>query len=144
MMGLLLDTNVLIRLCHPKNQPELLRWFDEWMARAAHSNAVQVYLSPVAEYEAKRGYLYKLHKSDSNNDSLLALARLNKLRELMPRAQLDDAAWRRAANLWAEARLNGYQTAPDHHIDWDVIIASQALELDAVVVTSNANFRRIW
>ena len=46
--------------------------------------------------------------------------------------------WRHAAELWAQARLRGFQTAPDHHIDWDVIIASQAIELGAVVVTSNA------
>ena len=45
--------------------------------------------------------------------------------------------WKRAAELWADARRQGRPTANPAALDADVLIAAQAMEIQATVVTSN-------
>jgi predicted nucleic acid-binding protein len=43
----------------------------------------------------------------------------------------------KAAELWAEARKRGKPTADIKELDGDVILAAQALQVDAIVATEN-------
>ena len=134
-MRLLLDTNALIRLCHPTRHPEIKEWLQSWLAHAQAGGNIELIVSAVADYEARRGYLWKL---DKHPDEPKALARLDHLCELLGMCRISAETLRAAARYWSKARKGGYSTAPERDIDWDVIIAAQAADLSAVVVTSNA------
>lgn len=137
-MRLLLDTNAIIKLCHPRQHQEAQRireWLQTWLARALETGNHEVIVSAVADYEARRGYLWKL---DKHPDAPKALARLDQLCELLGVHPVSEDVFRDAARFWSDAKTNRYSTAPDRDIDWDVFIAAQAKELTAVVVTSNA------
>lgn len=133
-MRLLLDTNILRMLCHPKKYRDVKDWFQQWLNRGAAGEAVEIQISAAADYELRRGYLWKLDKHPHERK---ALDRLNALCHLLGVQPLQNNSLREAAQLWADARLGGYPTAADRDVDWDVIIASQAREQPAVVVTEN-------
>ncbi|MFH1746575.1 MAG: PIN domain-containing protein [Planctomycetota bacterium] len=135
-MRFLLDTNVLIRLCHPTRHPEIKQWLQAWIVHAQKVRDVELLISAAADYEARRGYLWKL---DNHPDESKALARLDNLCKLLGMCPISGEVLREAAQFWSDARKGGYSTAPERHIDWDVIIAAQAANLTAVVVTSNAD-----
>jgi predicted nucleic acid-binding protein len=67
-----------------------------------------------------------------------SLARLDELTRELLYVPITTATWRRAAALWAAARNAGNLTAPAEALDGDVLIAAQALEESAVVLTTNA------
>ena len=46
--------------------------------------------------------------------------------------------WRRAAALWAVARSSGNVTAPPEALDGDVLVAAQAVEEGATILTTNS------
>ncbi|MFQ5853119.1 MAG: PIN domain-containing protein [Candidatus Binatia bacterium] len=94
--------------------------------RGALEGREQVYLSAVAYYEVKRGLLHvgatkQLQQLDAD------------FKGVLPWAAVTDAAWDRAAHLWAECRRQG----KPHDDDGDLLIAAQAYLLRAVVVTRN-------
>jgi predicted nucleic acid-binding protein len=91
----------------------------------------RVMLPEIADYEIRREYIR------ANMSSSLNL--LNSLANLIEYLPLTTAMMRQAAELWAQARNTGQQTAPDHALDGDVILAAQALSLGVpiVVVTGN-------
>lgn len=134
-MRLLLDTNLLLRLCHPRKHPDVRGWFQDWLSLAQAGGYVEIAISAAADYELRRGYLWKL---DRHDDERKALARLDELCGLFGVQPVSDTVLRDAAGMWADARRGGYSTAPERDVDWDVIIAAQAKEIPAVVVTSNA------
>ena len=118
-MPYLLDTNVVTQLL--KRTPPLVEKY-----RHALERGEQVYLSAVVYYEVKRGLLHlgaarQLRQLDED------------LRNVLQWAPVSDAAWDRAAYLWAECRRQG----KPHDDDWDLLIAAQAHLLEAVVVTRN-------
>jgi len=133
-MRLILDTNLLRRLCHTTHHPDLLEWLQAWLERELEHDDTGIFISAAVEFELRRGYLWQLDKHPSVR---FVLARLDMYCDTLTVLPITQQTLHRAAQLWADARRGGYKTAPDHHIDWDVIIASQALELGAVVVTSN-------
>jgi predicted nucleic acid-binding protein len=134
-MRLLLDTNALISLCHPTRNPEIKEWLQGWLAHAQAGGNVQLIVSAAADYEARRGYLWKL---DKHPDEPKALARLDQLCELLDMHPISVEVLRKAARFWSDAKRAGHATAPERDLDWDVIVAAEATELGAVVVTSNA------
>lgn len=135
MMRMLLDTNLLRRLCHPSKHPDVREWFQGWLHHAQAGGDVEIAISAAADYELRRGYLWKL---DRHEDEQKALTRLDELCKLLGVQPVSNNVLQDTARLWADARRGGYSTAPDRDVDWDVVIAAQAKEIPAIVVTSNA------
>lgn len=133
-MRLLIDTNILRKVCHPKRHAEVKDWLQRWLDCVADGEEVEIYVSAAADYELRRGYLWKL---DRHPNEPKALARLNRLTNLLGVHAVSNDHFLAAAQHWADARRGGYPTAGERGMDWDVVIASQAAELNAVVVTEN-------
>lgn len=135
-MRLLLDTNILMKICHPKQHPEVKDWLKAWLGRTADGDDVVIHVSAAADYELRRGYLWKLNRHPNEQK---ALDRLDQLLELLDLEPVTNDHLRVAAARWAKARRGGYATAAERDVDWDVIIATQAAEMEAVVVTNNTD-----
>jgi predicted nucleic acid-binding protein len=65
------------------------------------------------------------------------LDRLNQLAGLFTYLPVSTVMWKRAADLWADARQHGLPTAAPAELDADVLIAAQAAEVGGTVVTTN-------
>ncbi|RJP37471.1 MAG: PIN domain-containing protein [Phycisphaerales bacterium] len=133
-MRLLLDTNLLMRVRHPTNHPDVKAWLQAWLDYAGRDVGVEIVVSAVADYELRRGYLSELDRRD---DERKALERLNQVCASCGVQQISARNFLDAAEMWAIARRRGYSTAGERDVDWDVIIAAQAKEFPAIVVTSN-------
>jgi predicted nucleic acid-binding protein len=120
---LLLDTGVLGQICHPRRHAPVRQWF-----RAA-VRAHAVLLSEVADYELRRELL--------RIGATRSLTHLDELTRELVYVPTTTATWRRAAALWAAARNAGNVTAPPEALDGDALVAAQALEEGAVIVTTN-------
>jgi predicted nucleic acid-binding protein len=120
---LLLDTGVLGQICHPRKHSDVRAWF----RGAAQEHAFLV--SELADYELRRELL--------RVGAVRSVARLDELTRELSYAPITTATWRRAAALWATARNIGNVTAPPAALDGDVLVAAQALEEDAVILTTN-------
>lgn len=133
-MNLVLDTGILGRLCHPRqkrNQPVA-----EWLARllSRDSEDAEVFLPEIADYELRRKLLHLIAKQQAASTSLQRLDDLGKLLEYLP---LDTETMRQAAQIWADARIQGIPTAEAPALDGDVILAAQALAVNGTIVTTN-------
>ncbi|MBN8596951.1 MAG: PIN domain-containing protein [Planctomycetes bacterium] len=139
-MRLLLDTNMLLRLCHPSSHADVREWYRGWLNHGRAGGDVEFVISAVADYELRRGYMYTL---DRSSDARQSLAQLDELCQLWEVQQISARNLHDAASMWADARRNGIPTASDRDVDWDILIAAQAKEEPAIVVTSNQkHFRR--
>lgn len=130
-MRLLLDTTVLSRLCYPfrEENRSLMQWFE------AASKADDLLCIPeISDYETRRGLHHLALRS--GRSTTRSLQHLDQLGSLLSYLSLTTPVLRRAARLWAEARVRGLPTGPG--LDADIILAAHALEVsDAVVVTDN-------
>ncbi|WP_394833126.1 PIN domain-containing protein [Pendulispora rubella] len=122
-MRLLLDTGVLGQICHPRRHADVRAWFRH--AVVAHTLLV----SELADYELRRELL--------RIGSVRSIARLDELARELHYVTVSTTAWRSASALWARARNSGNMGAPPEALDGDVLLAAQALEEDAGVVTTN-------
>jgi predicted nucleic acid-binding protein len=102
----------------------------QWIANLLAAGR-RVILPEIADYEVRREFLR------ANMTSSLKL--LNSLAHLIEYLPLTTAMMRQAADLWAQARNTGQQTAPNHALDADVILAAQALSLGVPVVVATGN-----
>lgn len=133
-MRLLLDTNLLKRLCHPTTNTDVKSWFDRALTYVRQTADAGIYISSVADYELRRWYLWKLvdHK-----DAEKGRIRLDQFCTELGVHAVSNEAFKDAALLWAQARKGGYSTAAEDRPEWDAVLAAQARELDATVVTEN-------
>lgn len=132
-MKLLLDTNILARLCHPVKGENyrVVVWLKDLIDRSSF----KIYIPEISDYEARRGLLHVALRS--GRSMTRSLDRLDHLGELLNYLPLTTPAMKRAARLWAESRNEGRPTAAEEALDGDVILAAQALEVSGVVVTEN-------
>ncbi len=108
-----------------------------WMTRIL-ATGDRIYLPAIADYEVRRELL--------RANRTVNLARLDLLRDLVNFIPITEAALSLAARLWADARNMRLQTAPNHSLDIDVILAAQALTLESgasVVVVATPNVDHI-
>ncbi len=137
-MNYVLDTGPLGLLAHERlahNEP-IQTWMTEEVAGGA-----KFFISEAADYEVRRELtrLIEAGKLPSTR-----LQRLDRLARMYTFLTVSTKMWKRAAIFWAEARSKGKPTAPDHALDIDVLIAAQAREINATVVTSNAAHIGRW
>jgi predicted nucleic acid-binding protein len=119
---------VLGQICHPRKHQDVRAWF----GRAAREH--EFLISEVADYELRRELL--------RIDSQKSLARLDELARELRYLPTTTATWHAAVQLWAEQRSAGRVTSDG--LDGDLLIAIQAIEALAVVVTTNAkHFKNI-
>jgi predicted nucleic acid-binding protein len=131
-MIVLLDSRPLGRLSYPRATPAndaITRWLDDLLA-----HGIQVLVPEVADYEVRRELM--------RTNSTQAIARLDALATTAGYLPLTTATMRQAAAFWAQARQRGRPTADPHALDGDVILAAQAVTLDAggdtvVIATTN-------
>jgi hypothetical protein len=125
--AILLDAGPLGLLSNPNNSPQPLAcraWLASLMAVGR-----RVIVPEIADYEVRRELIrIQSHSAIANLDGFGA-----RLEYLL----VTTTAMRLAAQLWA--RNAGHQTAPDHALDGDVILAAQALSLNtpAMIATGN-------
>src|SRR5688572_14460321 len=134
----LLDTGPLGLLAH--DRPAHRIPIQTWLVQALAAGDT-VYISEVADYEVRRE-LTRLIRAGQ-----LAPSRLNRLDQLAMLCSylpVSTAMWRRAADLWADARQQGLPTAGAAALDADVLIAAQAAEAQATVVTNNPGHIGRW
>ncbi|MFO0843190.1 MAG: nucleic acid-binding protein [Gemmataceae bacterium] len=127
--AVVLDAGPLGLLTNPNHSPQPTAC-RAWLA-ALVSAGRRVGVPEITDYEVRR----ELIRIQSHH----ALANLNAYGARLEYLPLTTAAMRLAAALWAQARQGGYQTAPDHSLDGDVILAAQALSLGTPVVVATGN-----
>jgi predicted nucleic acid-binding protein len=121
----MLDATPLGKLARRKPKAE-----DYARLRALTDANVEVMIPEIADYEIRRSFLlHNLHES---------LRQLDRLNEELIYVPLTTSTMRRAASMWADARRAGRPTAADQALDCDVILAAQAREMSAQVITENA------
>ena len=134
----LLDSGPLGLLAHdrPAQRLPIQAWLVQQMSAGA-----SVYVPEVADYEVRRE-LTRLVLSGQLPAS--RLSRLDQLIAVSGYLPVSTAMWKRAAELWADARRHGRPTANPAALDADVLIAAQAIEIQATVVTSNPTHLGQW
>ncbi len=133
---IILDSGPLGIITNPKKTPanEDCR---EWLKSMLDSN-VRVLVPEIADYEVRR----ELLRGNKQN----GLKRLDALLDssVYVYLPLTTSIMRRAAQLWAQARQQGKQTAPDLALDGDMILIAQALSLnlpagEVIIATMNVS-----
>jgi predicted nucleic acid-binding protein len=138
MAQYLLDTGPLGLLAHdcPAQRIPIQNWIVQEMTAGAN-----FFISEVADYEVRRE-LTRLVRSGQLPAS--RLSRLDQLATLCTYLPVSTSAWRLAADFWADARLQGMPTAGAAPLDAGALIAAQAREMIATVVTNNPKHLTRW
>jgi predicted nucleic acid-binding protein len=120
----MLDSGPLGLIAHHRPRPDITRWVNSLLAAS-----IPVYIPEICDYEIRRNLISKNLRA--------SLAVLDELPKQLTYRPITTAVIRHAAQLWADARRRGTPTADPKELDADVILAAQALEADAIIVTDN-------
>ena len=138
-MLVVLDSGPLGLLSNPTTtgEPSHIR---DWALHLVDVGATIV-VPEIADYEVRR----ELLRAGKAN----GIRRLDQLIEGFVFDPLRTSHFRRAARLWADARNRGLPTAHDAALDGDVLLAAQAIELEAtdpqtVVITTNPKHLEVF
>jgi predicted nucleic acid-binding protein len=122
--AIVLDSGPLGRLVHPRLNVEISDWLDEALA-----SDITVYIPEIVDYEVRRGLLAA--------DMTRSVRRLDEFKQVLFFLPLNTAAMLQAAEFWALARRQGNVVADPKELDGDVILAAQARQIGACVITEN-------
>ena len=136
--ALLLDAGPLGLLAHDRHS--IREPIQTWLLREMTAGAM-IYVSEVADYELRRELIRLVR---ANQLPASRIARLDQLASLFTFLPVSTSTWKRAADLWADARKHGKPTADPAALDADVLIAAQAVEVQATVVTTNPGHLSQW
>ncbi len=118
-MIVFIDSGVLGKLCNPNSSAEvdaIRDWLYSLLAKG-----IFVVSNHICDYEVRRSLvLESLRKPNINS-----IQDLNNLQDLITFLPLSNEVMKEAANIWAEARIQGMPTADDLSLDVDVIICAQ-------------------
>ncbi len=129
---ILLDSSPVGLITNPKANSLALqcqKWFTKLLEREC-----EIVLPEIVDYEVRRELL--------RANKLSGLQKLDQLKSAIIYLPITTEVMLKSAELWAEARKKGKQTADNKALDGDVILAAQALLLkgyghDVVIATSN-------
>ncbi|MDB5313315.1 MAG: hypothetical protein JWO38_7517 [Gemmataceae bacterium] len=127
--AVVLESGPIGVLCNPNNTPQP-RDCRAWLA-ALLTAGRRIIVPEIADYEVRRELI--------RIQSYAALANLDAYGVQLEYLPLSTTMIRLAADLWAQARNTGQQTAANHALDGDVILAAQALSLGVPVVIATTN-----
>ncbi len=113
-----LDSGIIGLVTNPRKQGQSLAC-EQWMLGLL-ARGVNIVSSEICDYEVRRNLIL-----EANLPSKTSLINLDELDDLITFLPVTKLALRTAAELWAEARLNGMPTADNITLDADVIICAQ-------------------
>jgi predicted nucleic acid-binding protein len=130
---LVLDASVVGAITNPKQINEIVRDCQIWFRRSLARQSIFV-LPEIADYEIRRELL--------RGKKINGLKKLDELKSAIYYYPIDSEIMLTAAQLWAESRQRGMPTADARELDGDVILAAQAIQLQAkgyevTIVTTN-------
>jgi predicted nucleic acid-binding protein len=118
-MIIFLDTGVLGLVSSPSDTGEA-KECKQWLYRLL-SRSAYVVTSDICDYEVRRSLLL----ASLPNPTVQGIVNLDALQQVIDFLPLSKIVMKEAAQLWAEARCQGIQTADKKNIDADIIIAAQ-------------------
>jgi predicted nucleic acid-binding protein len=129
---ILLDTGPLGMVTNPKANPDC-QACKQWLSRL-ESNGDRAAFTEIADYELRRELLHA--------GKTRGIQQLDQLKTTIPYLPITTEVMLKAAELWAQARNQGYPTASREALDGDVILAAQAVILrsqgyDTIIATTN-------
>jgi predicted nucleic acid-binding protein len=117
-MIVFIDSGILGKLCNPNSSAEvdaIRDWLYILLAKG-----IFVVSSDICDYEVRRSLILEsLRKPNINS-----IEDLNDLQDLITFLPLTNEVMKEAAQLWAEARIQGMPTADEKSLDADVIICA--------------------
>ena len=116
---ILLDAGPLGMVTHPRANRDIVAWLKGMLDSGA-----TILVPEIADYEVRRELL--------RANKTTGVERLDKLKQTIGYLPISTQAMLLAAELWAQARNEGYPTADDKALDADVILAAQATSLDSI------------
>ncbi len=130
---LVLDASVVGAITNPKQTNSIVRDCQIWLRRSLTRQSIFV-LPEIADYEIRRELL--------RGKKINGLKQLDELKSAIYFYPIDSEIMLTAAQLWAESRQRGMPTADARELDGDVILAAQAIQLQAkgyqvTIVTTN-------
>lgn len=126
---LLLDTNVLARICHPTEFRDVQEWFRSLLERGA--DAPELLVSVLSDYELRRKLL--------DVEATESLRQLDALARTLRYLPLTAEAGQRAAELRHSLKAKSARAFSDA----DLLMAAQAQIEGAVLVTNDPHLKRL-
>ncbi|HKI03906.1 MAG TPA: PIN domain-containing protein [Thermoanaerobaculia bacterium] len=133
-LPLLLDSNILSKIVHPvrEHDPIVVT-----VTRLLQDLRYEIYVPEIVDYELRRKLLHlSQHPHQARRWARESLHYLDKL-VAAGYVPLTTETMRLAAWLWADSRARGQSRGPDDSLDVDVILAAQANQAGAQIVTTN-------